>query len=192
LSRTYKIKEMFLSLQGEGPHTGLPVLFVRFSGCNLWSGREEDRSKGKGSCALFCDTDFVGTDGHLGGVFSASSLIDAIDAALDGRSWPIVFTGGEPLLQLDMGLVDELKDAGFSCHVETNGTVRPLHIEGTLLDHFDCVVMSPKAGPRAINLSPHDVSAVKVILTPEHDDDFLAQFSRWKKINAGNHHHAQE
>ena len=122
---SYSVKEMFFTLQGEGAQAGRPAVFCRFSGCNLWSGREEDRATAQCS---FCDTDFVGTDGQNGGKFAdADALADAIAA-----HWPedpigpdayVVFTGGEPCLQLDAGLLDALKARNFECAVETNGTL---------------------------------------------------------------------
>src|SRR5690606_6205629 len=111
---TYTVKEMFYTLQGEGAHAGRPAVFCRFSGCNLWTGRESDREK---AICQFCDTDFVGTDGEGGGKFAAATqLAETIDAL-----WPtsytaskyVVFTGGEPLLQLDATLIDAIHAAGF-------------------------------------------------------------------------------
>ena len=136
----YRVKEIFLTLQGEGFHTGRPAVFCRFSGCNLWSGKEKDREK---AICNFCDTDFVGTDGQNGGVFpSASELADKIISLWKGRvNEPfIVFTGGEPLLQLDSDLIGELKRRGCIISVESNGTVAPP--EG--IDHL-CI--SPKTLP---------------------------------------------
>lgn len=136
---TYAVKAIFYTLQGEGANTGRPAVFCRFAGCNLWSGREEDRADA--DCG-FCDTDFVGTDGPGGGRFATpKALADAVAAR-----WPhgasgrfVVCTGGEPLLQLDAGLVAALHDAGFEVAVETNGT-RPLP------HGVDWVCVSPKAG----------------------------------------------
>ena len=118
----YTVKEIFPTLQGEGAHTGRAAVFCRFAGCNLWSGREEDRAT---AVCHFCDTDFIGTDGPGGGKFaSAAALADAILAA-----WPggadyryVVFTGGEPLLQMDESLTSALHAHGFTVAVETNGT----------------------------------------------------------------------
>lgn len=118
----YAIKEIFYTLQGEGVQAGRPAVFCRFAGCNLWSGREADRSS---AVCRFCDTDFVGTDGTLGGKYSAQALAAALHAL-----WPaaalhklVVCTGGEPLLQLDAELVNALHAQGFEIAVETNGTV---------------------------------------------------------------------
>lgn len=125
---TYTVKEIFYTLQGEGVHTGRAAVFCRFSGCNLWTGREADRAS---AVCTFCDTDFVGT-GPEGGKFAdAHALAGAIDAAWLGRSTNgthatvrkfVVCTGGEPLLQLDTPLIDELHRRGFEIAVETNGT----------------------------------------------------------------------
>lgn len=137
---SYAVKEIFYTLQGEGANTGRPAVFCRFAGCNLWTGREEDR--GDATCQ-FCDTDFVGTDGPGGGKFaSAETLADAVDAA-----WPhgsverrfVVCTGGEPLLQLDEPLIAALHRRQFEVAVETNGTLEPPR-------GIDWVCVSPKAG----------------------------------------------
>ena len=132
----YKIKEIFYTLQGEGFHAGRPAVFVRFSGCNLWSGREEDRSK---AICQFCDTDFIGTYGQNGCSYSATQLIDKIQSL-----WPddsqifIVCTGGEPLLQLDQPLVNAFRKNNIYIAVETNGT--KLAPKG-----IDWICVSPKA-----------------------------------------------
>ena len=134
----YAVKEIFPTLQGEGFNTGRRAVFCRFAGCNLWSGREADRAT---AACDFCDTDFVGTDGPGGGKFAdADSLAAAIDAA-----WPrdhahkfVVFTGGEPLLQLDAPLVEAMHARGFQVAVETNGTVSPPA-------DIDWLCVSPKA-----------------------------------------------
>ena len=137
---TYAVKEIFYTLQGEGANTGRPAVFCRFTGCNLWTGREADRAD---ATCQFCDTDFVGTDGPGGGRFaSAEALAAAIDA-----EWPtdsreqrfVVCTGGEPLLQLDPALLAALHRRGFEIAVETNGTIDPP--EG-----IDWLCVSPKAG----------------------------------------------
>ena len=119
----YKIKEMYYTLQGEGAHTGRPAVFCRFSGCNLWSGREEDRYK---AICQFCDTDFWGMDGENGGKYSGADLVQKAaelwgDTNL-GKPY-VVCTGGEPLLQLDEKLIEIFHQAGFEVGVETNGTV---------------------------------------------------------------------
>ena len=121
----YAVKEIFLTLQGEGAQTGRTAVFCRFAGCNLWSGREADRA---GAQCRFCDTDFVGTDGDGGGRFATPEALAAAIAA----HWPgdqqgryVVFTGGEPLLQLDAALLAAMHLAGFECAIETNGTLAP-------------------------------------------------------------------
>jgi 7-carboxy-7-deazaguanine synthase (Cx14CxxC type) len=141
---TYSVKEIYFTLQGEGAQTGRPAVFLRFAGCNLWSGREADRETAQ---CRFCDTDFVGTDGPGGGGFrTAGDLAAAVRAA-----WPresggeplVVCTGGEPLLQLDGALIDALHDAGFRVAVETNGTIEaPAGL--------DWVCVSPKAGTEVV------------------------------------------
>lgn len=136
----YSVKEIFYSLQGEGLRTGDPAVFLRFAGCNLWSGREEDRS---GADCDFCDTDFVGTDGENGGRFeTADDLAEAVaDHWPDGaRRRPfVVVTGGEPGLQLDAALLDALHRRSCEVAVETNGTV-------ALPEGVDWITVSPKAG----------------------------------------------
>jgi 7-carboxy-7-deazaguanine synthase (Cx14CxxC type) len=122
---TYAAKEIFKTLQGEGAQAGRAAVFCRFAGCNLWSGRESDRAT---AACTFCDTDFVGTDGAGGGKFAtAEALADALVAewgpATDGRY--VVFTGGEPLLQLDRALLDAVHARGFTVAIETNGTMEP-------------------------------------------------------------------
>jgi 7-carboxy-7-deazaguanine synthase len=136
---TYQVKEIFYTLQGEGANAGRPAVFCRFAGCNLWSGREQDRPN---AICRFCDTDFVGVDGSGGGRFATSHLL----AAAVARQWPqgadarlVVFTGGEPLLQVDADLVNALHMQGFEIAVETNGTLKPP-------SGIDWVCVSPKAG----------------------------------------------
>jgi 7-carboxy-7-deazaguanine synthase (Cx14CxxC type) len=139
---TYSVKEIFYTLQGEGAQAGRAAVFCRFSGCNLWSGQEEDRAA---ATCRFCDTDFVGTDGPGGGRFAtAASLADAVARAWRAPSDPharplVVCTGGEPLLQLDAQAVDALHARGFEVAVETNGT-RPVP------PGIDWLCVSPKAG----------------------------------------------
>jgi 7-carboxy-7-deazaguanine synthase len=136
---SYAVKEIFYTLQGEGALTGRPAVFCRFAGCNLWSGRAEDRSD---AVCTFCDTDFVGMNGTDGGRYlDAAALADQITAL-----WPeghgrrfVVCTGGEPLLQLDAALIDALHQRGFEIAVETNGTVQPPA-------GLDWICVSPKAG----------------------------------------------
>jgi 7-carboxy-7-deazaguanine synthase len=136
----YAVKELFATLQGEGARTGRAAVFCRFAGCNLWSGREEDRAA---AVCRFCDTDFVGLDGIGGGRFAhAAALADAVDAAWlgDGRDGRyVVFTGGEPLLQVDPELIAAVHARGFEAAVETNGTLEPPQ-------GLDWICVSPKAG----------------------------------------------
>jgi 7-carboxy-7-deazaguanine synthase (Cx14CxxC type) len=136
---TYTVREIFYTLQGEGAQTGRPAVFCRFSGCNLWSGREVDRAD---AVCRFCDTEFVGTAGPGGGKFSSSgALADAIERAWGaGRERRfVVITGGEPLLQLDHLLVDAVHARGFEIAIETNGTLEPP-------PGIDWICVSPKAG----------------------------------------------
>jgi len=137
---TYAVKEIYYTLQGEGANTGRPAVFLRFAGCNLWTGREEDRAD---AVCTFCDTDFVGTDGPGGGKFAEpGDLARAVAATWAGNGAAarfVVCTGGEPLLQLDAPLVAALHGAGFEIAVETNGTQRPP-------PGLDWVTVSPKAG----------------------------------------------
>jgi 7-carboxy-7-deazaguanine synthase len=140
---SYAVKEIFLTLQGEGAHAGRAAVFCRFSGCNLWSGREQDRAS---ATCQFCDTDFVGTNGTLGGRYdSAEALAEAIAAqwAEAAGSRYTVLTGGEPLLQVDAPLVQALHARGFEIGVETNGTIDPP--EG-----MDWICVSPKAGAELV------------------------------------------
>ncbi|MGZ3331013.1 MAG: 7-carboxy-7-deazaguanine synthase [Gemmatimonadaceae bacterium] len=152
---TYTVKEIFYTLQGEGAQSGRAAVFCRFSGCNLWSGREEDRSR---AVCQFCDTDFVGT-GPDGGKFkSAGELADAIDRCWegDGRSAEkkyVVCTGGEPLLQLDEKLITELHERGFEVAVETNGT-KPAP------KSLDWICVSPKAGAPLVQKSGSELKLV--------------------------------
>ena len=133
---SYAVKEIYRTLQGEGAQSGRAAVFCRFAGCNLWSGREADREQA--DCS-FCDTDFVGTDGPGGGRFDdARALAAAIARLWNGPNGFVVFTGGEPLLQLDAALIDALHAQGFSCAVETNGTLTPP-------DGLDWICVSPKA-----------------------------------------------
>lgn len=141
---SYAVKEIFYTLQGEGRNAGRPAVFCRFSGCNLWSGRESDRAQ---AVCQFCDTDFVGVDGLGGGRFATSAeLAEAID-----RMWPaghssrklVVCTGGEPLLQLDQALIEALHCCGFEVAIETNGTL-------PVPPGVDWVCVSPKFGAQLV------------------------------------------
>ena len=140
---TYAVKELFLTLQGEGAQSGSRAVFLRFAGCNLWSGREADRVEAQ---CNFCDTDFVGTDGPGGGKFaSAGALADAVESAWgegrDGRL--VVITGGEPMLQLDSQLLEALHQRGFRVAAETNGTL-------PATSGLDWICVSPKAGTEVV------------------------------------------
>jgi 7-carboxy-7-deazaguanine synthase len=141
---TYTVKEIFYTLQGEGTHTGRPAVFCRFSGCNLWTGREQDRAS---AICSFCDTDFVGVGPDGGKFHSADELADAV-----ARHWPslnghgkrfVVCTGGEPLLQLDDAAIAALHKRGFEVAIETNGTLEPP-------PGIDWICVSPKAGSTTV------------------------------------------
>ena len=151
---TYSVKEIFYTLQGEGAHAGRPAVFCRFSGCNLWSGRERDRST---AVCQFCDTDFVGTDGERGGKFADGT---ALAQEIDGL-WPashpnhkyVVFTGGEPLLQLDTGLIEAIHAVGFTIAIETNGTL-PVPVG------VDWICVSPKMGSKLVVEKGNEIKVV--------------------------------
>ena len=137
---SYRIKEIYFTQQGEGSNTGRDFVFVRFSGCNLWSGKEKNR---KSAICQFCDTDFYGTDGINGGVYSAKQLIEKIKSPWVSRddNIAVVLTGGEPLLQVNDELVAALKQEQIYIAVETNGTL-------DAPDHIDWICMSPKANTK--------------------------------------------
>ena len=166
---TYSVKEIFYTLQGEGANAGRPAVFCRFAGCNLWSGREEDRAS---AVCQFCDTDFVGTDGTLGGKYATAEELAGQVAA----QWPaaapgtnrrlVVLTGGEPLLQVDGALVDALHAQGFEIAVETNGTVLPP-------PGLDWVCVSPKAGSTLLLRQGQELKVV--VPQPGLDLDQLAE-----------------
>ena len=151
---TYSVKEIFYTIQSEGAHAGRPAVFCRFSGCNLWSGRESDRAN---AVCKFCDTDFVGTDGELGGKYPDSrALAETIDSL-----WPstyraskyVVFTGGEPLLQLDAALIDSMHESGFEIAIETNGTL-------LVPPGVDWVCVSPKIGSELVVVQGNELKVV--------------------------------
>lgn len=163
---SYTVKEIYYTLQGEGANAGRAAVFCRFAGCNLWTGREEDRAN---AICQFCDTDFLGTDGPRGGKYAtAHSLANAI-----GGIWPnggkplVVFTGGEPYLQLDADLLSELHKKGFEIAVETNGTVEKS------LD-LDWICVSPKANSDVVIKSGQELKLVfpQEAAVPE-------QFANW-------------
>ena len=153
---TYSVKEIFYTLQGEGANAGRPAVFCRFAGCNLWSGREEDRTQ---AVCRFCDTDFVGTDGTQGGKYAtAQALADAVAACWTAPPQQrfVVLTGGEPLLQVDGALVDALHARGFEIAVETNGTI-------DAPPGLDWICVSPKAGA---TLRQQRGNELKVVVRP--------------------------
>jgi 7-carboxy-7-deazaguanine synthase len=158
---TYSIKEIFYTLQGEGAHAGRPAVFCRFSGCNLWTGRESDRAS---AVCQFCDTDFVGTDGERGGKFPTAdglaAVIDSLWPASHTASKYVVFTGGEPLLQLDAALIGAMHAAGFTIAIETNGTL-------PVPPGVDWICVSPKMGS---TLVVHKGSELKVVIPQTHQD----------------------
>lgn len=150
---TYSVKEIFLTLQGEGGQAGKAAVFCRFSGCNLWTGREQDRHK---AVCTFCDTDFVGTDGEGGGKFAtADDLAAAVEAAWTGGPDDrlVVCTGGEPLLQLDQAAVDALHARGFMIAMESNGTL-------PAVPGIDWICVSPKADAPVVQTSGQELKLV--------------------------------
>ncbi|WP_040507607.1 7-carboxy-7-deazaguanine synthase [Gluconobacter morbifer] len=153
---SYAVKEMFATLQGEGAQTGRASVFCRFAGCNLWSGREQDRAT---AACRFCDTDFIGTDGEGGARFgTAEALADAIetcwtDAADESGRRYVVFTGGEPLLQLDAPLIAAVRARRFEIAVETNGTI-------AAPDGIDWICVSPKPGGPLVQTSGSELKLV--------------------------------
>lgn len=150
---SYAVKELFLTLQGEGVNAGRRAVFVRFAGCNLWSGREVDRAT---AVCRFCDTDFVGTDGAGGGRFADADALAAAVTTAWGEGTAarfVVLTGGEPMLQVDDALVDALHAAGFEIAIESNGTL-PAH------PGLDWVCISPKAGSTVVQRSGDELKLV--------------------------------
>jgi 7-carboxy-7-deazaguanine synthase (Cx14CxxC type) len=150
---TYAVKECFLTLQGEGVQSGSRAVFLRFAGCNLWSGREQDRASSK---CTFCDTDFVGTDGEGGGKFASADDLAVCVKDLWGEGTDnrlVVITGGEPMLQLDPALVDALHEHRFRIAVETNGTL-------PATPGIDWICVSPKAGTEVVQRSGNELKLV--------------------------------
>jgi 7-carboxy-7-deazaguanine synthase (Cx14CxxC type) len=150
---SYAVKECFLTLQGEGVQSGSRAVFLRFAGCNLWSGREQDRASAQ---CNFCDTDFVGTDGEGGGKFrNAEALADHVEQLWGeaGERRLVVITGGEPMLQLDPALVDALHARGFRIAVETNGTL-------PATPGIDWICVSPKAGTEVVQREGDELKLV--------------------------------
>ena len=151
---TYSVKEIFYTLQGEGAQAGRPAVFCRFSGCNLWSGREQDRAT---AICQFCDTDFVGTNGERGGKFANSEELAALINSLWPSDYPgskyVVFTGGEPLLQLDAPLLDSMHAQGFEVAIETNGTL-------PAPQGVDWICVSPKMGAPLVQRCGNELKVV--------------------------------
>ena len=154
---SYSVKEIYLTVQGEGAQTGIPAVFLRFAGCNLWSGLEKDRAS---AVCKFCDTDFVGTNGPNGGKFKTAEALSKAVAThwplfgTEGAGQPwVICTGGEPLLQLDKPLIEAFHDLGFKVAVETNGTLKAP--EG-----LDWICVSPKADAELIQTSGHELKLV--------------------------------
>ena len=159
MNKTYSIKEMYYTLQGEGAHTGRPAIFLRFSGCNLWSGLEKHRAD---AVCKFCDTQFVGIDGPGGGKFASPEAL----ASAVNKQWPgdqqkyVVCTGGEPLLQLDNNLIAALQAKDFEVAVETNGTLEAL-------SSIDWICVSPKANAELIQRSGNELKLVFPQIEPD-------------------------
>ena len=167
---SYAVKEIFLTLQGEGVHAGRRAVFLRFAGCNLWTGREEDRST---AVCQFCDTDFVGMNGENGGRYEAHALaVKVADIWGEGADHRyVVMTGGEPMLQIDDAIVDALHAQGFTLAIESNGTV-------ATHPRIDWVCISPKAGSDIIQRSGDELKLV----WPQPGSD-TAAMERWSFAN---------
>jgi len=183
----YKVKEIYYTLQGEGARTGRPAVFLRFTGCNLWSGREEDRTD---AVCQFCDTDFFGMDGTLGGKYEADKLADQVN-----HLWPagqgqryVVCTGGEPLLQMDERIIDALHKHGFEIAIETNGTI-------PVPQGIDWICVSPKANTEVVVQKGNELKLVvrqqgfdpvmfeswdfKEFYLQPMDGPYLNEFTKW-------------
>ena len=168
---TYAVKECFLTLQGEGVQAGSRAVFLRFAGCNLWSGREQDRATAD---CRFCDTDFVGTDGEGGGKFASAGELAAHVESIWGTGEErrlVVMTGGEPMLQLDDALVEALHGRGFRVAVETNGTL-------PAVGGLDWICVSPKAGTEVVQRRGDEL---KLVWPQEGIDP--AELERWDFAN---------
>ncbi len=170
----YTVKELFPTLQGEGANVGRAAVFCRFAGCNLWSGREEDRAT---AICQFCDTDFVGSDGAGGGKFeTANELANAIESSWKSTSAGpqqryVVFTGGEPLLQLDEDLIEALHQKGFEVAIETNGTIK-------VPKGVDWVCVSPKSGSDLIVLQANELKLVVPQIGQTSLEQLMARFEK--------------
>ena len=163
---SYAVKEIFLTLQGEGMQAGRRAVFLRFAGCNLWTGREQDRATAQ---CRFCDTDFVGLDGENGGRYEAAALAGKVAALWESGERPlVVITGGEPLLQLDAPLIDALHGQGFEIAVETNGTL-------PAPPGIDWICVSPKGSTNIVQRSGDELKLVWP--QPEIDPGELATWA---------------
>ncbi|MEL6986356.1 MAG: 7-carboxy-7-deazaguanine synthase [Bacteroidota bacterium] len=166
----YKIKEIYYTIQGEGANAGSPAVFCRFAGCNLWSGREEDRHK---AICNFCDTNFFGTDGVNGGSYTAESLVEKLLSL-----WPneeqvmVVCTGGEPMLQLDEALIDLMHAHNIFIAIETNGT---MHVP----DSIDWICVSPKADTEIVQTKGHELKLVYPQIENKPSDFEQLQFDHF-------------
>lgn len=174
-AKLYSIKEAFFTLQGEGRQVGRASVFCRFTGCNLWTGQEKHRAQ---AICKFCDTDFVGMDGQNGGKYSLTSLVDQLDQLWQGQpdNKYVVFTGGEPLLQLDEALINAMQIAGFEVGVESNGTIVPPK-------GINWLCISPKAGSDLTHLASIQGQELKLVYPqywPLFNDDeaMLTHFSQ--------------
>ena len=168
---SYAVKEIFLTLQGEGMRAGRRAVFCRFAGCNLWSGREQDRAS---AICQFCDTDFVGMDGEGGGKFADGAALGAAIAACWGEGEEgryVVLTGGEPMLQVDAALIDALHAAGFEVAIESNGTL-------PVPRSIDWICISPKAGSTVVQTSGDELKLV----WPQPGSD-VAAMEQWDFAN---------
>lgn len=176
---TYSVKELFLTIQGEGAQTGRAAVFCRFSGCNLWTGREEDRAN---AVCQFCDTDFVGVDGEGGGKFNTpedlAQTINLTWANGDPKHKYVVFTGGEPLLQLDEALIDALHAKGFKIGIETNGTLR-------VPEGVDWICISPKFGAELVARQGDEIKLV--IPQVGHHGKLIDILARFEKMSFAYH-----
>lgn len=168
---SYAVKEMFLTLQGEGVQAGRRAVFVRFAGCNLWTGLEKDRAS---AICQFCDTDFIGMDGENGGRFQGAAALANAVAAKWGEgedSRFVVLTGGEPMLQVDDALIDTLHNAGFEIAIESNGTL-------PVPNSIDWICISPKAGSETVQRSGDELKLV----WPQTDSDWKSM-ENWDFAN---------
>jgi 7-carboxy-7-deazaguanine synthase len=184
MGKRYAIRNLFLTLQGEGARTGARSLFVRFAGCNLWDGRPEHRQLGRGSCARWCDTDFV-----RGEQVSVENLLEQMESLWPQQDreprWCVV-TGGEPTLQLDASFVDRLHAAGWLIALETNGTIDPVDQGRRVLAEVDHLCCSPKRGGEVVIPSAHELKVVLPgdPLTPWSDNELLALRERLQPEHA--------